>query len=113
MKTQNWLYVSCLIGAFAVYGCGDDATSGGYYGSICGNGVVEDGEACDDGNSVSGDGCSTDCKAIEPGYVCYEGKPCEQVSGVCGNGKVDDGEACDDGNQVSGDGWGRILRPRD
>ena len=51
MKAQNWLYVSCLIGAFAVYGCGDDATSGGYYGSICGNGVVEDGEACDDGNS--------------------------------------------------------------
>ena len=104
MKAQNWLYVSCLIGAFAVYGCGDDATSGGYYGSICGNGVVEDGEACDDGNSVNGDGCSADCKAIEPGYVCYEGKPCEQVSGVCGNGKVDDGEACDDGNQVSGDG---------
>lgn len=104
MKAQNWLYVSCLIGAFAVYGCGDDATSGGYYGSICGNGVVEDGESCDDGNSVGGDGCSADCKAIEPGYVCYEGKPCEQVSGVCGNGKVDDGEACDDGNQVSGDG---------
>jgi len=29
----------------------------------CGNGVVDAGEACDDGNQVSGDGCSADCKS--------------------------------------------------
>jgi cysteine-rich repeat protein len=28
---------------------------------VCGNGVKETGEACDDGNSVSGDGCSSTC----------------------------------------------------
>lgn len=27
----------------------------------CGNGVVEPGEACDDGNTVSGDGCNSTC----------------------------------------------------
>ncbi|MCL2824334.1 MAG: DUF4215 domain-containing protein, partial [Polyangiaceae bacterium] len=39
---------------------------------VCGNGVLEpeDGEECDDGNSVSGDGCSSGCK-IEDEYVCF------------------------------------------
>jgi cysteine-rich repeat protein len=26
-------------------------------GAICGNGIIEAGEACDDGNLVNGDGC--------------------------------------------------------
>ncbi|MEK6897278.1 MAG: DUF4215 domain-containing protein, partial [Nanoarchaeota archaeon] len=29
---------------------------------ICGNGIVEQGEQCDDGNAISGDGCSSQCK---------------------------------------------------
>ncbi len=29
--------------------------------AVCGNGIVETGEACDDGNLVSGDGCSSLC----------------------------------------------------
>lgn len=29
---------------------------------ICGNGIVEQGEQCDDGNAVNGDGCSSQCK---------------------------------------------------
>ena len=44
----------------------------------CGNGTVDAGEECDDGNIVSGDGCSSACK-IES----------------CGNGLVDAGEDCD------------------
>ena len=40
----------------------------------CGNGVrdTHDGitEPCDDGNTVSGDGCSATCNAIESGYTC-------------------------------------------
>lgn len=29
----------------------------------CGNGMVESGEACDDGNGLPGDGCTPDCRA--------------------------------------------------
>ncbi len=54
----------------------------------CGDGIIEAPEECDDGNTVSGDGCSATC-TLEP---------------KCGNGIVDLGEECDDGNTVSGDG---------
>ena len=37
----------------------------------CGNGIVEAGEACDDGNHLSGDGCSSSCQ-VEP-YNCSAG----------------------------------------
>jgi len=29
---------------------------------LCGNGVLEAAEACDDGNNISGDGCSATCQ---------------------------------------------------
>lgn len=32
----------------------------------CGNGALEDGESCDDGNNASGDGCSSACEEEEP-----------------------------------------------
>jgi cysteine-rich repeat protein len=36
---------------------------------ICGNGAVDAGEECDDGNTVSGDGCSSDC--LKEGNYIY------------------------------------------
>jgi cysteine-rich repeat protein len=35
---------------------------------LCGNGTVDAGESCDDGNTVSGDGCSSTCQ-IEGGRI--------------------------------------------
>lgn len=58
--------------------------------STCGNGVVETGEACDDGNQFAGDGCENTCTKTPP------------VN--CGNGTLDGAEQCDDGNNVNGDG---------
>jgi cysteine-rich repeat protein len=54
----------------------------------CGDGVLDPGEACDDGNREAGDGCGPDC----------------QWEAFCGNGIVEEGEVCDDGNNISGDG---------
>ena len=59
---------------------------------LCGNGILEKGEECDDGNNVNGDGCSAACKVEIP------------KGPVCGNGVLEIGEQCDDGNTVSGDG---------
>ena len=56
--------------------------------SVCGNGLVEAGEECDDGNTNNCDACSNACSL---------------VSG-CGDGVVCGGEQCDDGNTTSCDG---------
>ena len=37
--------------------------------TACGDGNVDPGEECDDGNQVGGDGCSSDCKQ-EAGFTC-------------------------------------------
>ncbi len=71
----------------------------------CGDGILQPtrGEGCDDGNTVSGDGCSATCQ-VEPGWICpTPGKPCVDTV-VCGDGKIEGNEQCDDGNTVSGDG---------
>jgi cysteine-rich repeat protein len=42
--------------------CGEESCDGGCEPPpVCGNGVVETGETCDDGNTWSGDGCSSSC----------------------------------------------------
>ncbi len=55
--------------------------------TLCGNATLDPGEACDDGNHISGDNCRGDCGKIE----------------ICGDGILDAGEACDDGNTNPGD----------
>jgi len=57
------------------------------YGPYCGDGTVDPGEACDDGNTVGTDACTNACKAA-----------------ACGDGIVRSGvEQCDDGNTTAGD----------
>ncbi len=71
--------------------------------ALCGNGVLEQGEGCDDDNAVPGDGCSGLCQ-IEEGYACDQpGAPCVPLV-VCGDGTLGAGEVCDDRNQNAGDG---------
>ena len=43
-------------------------------------------EVCDDGNNVSGDGCSKGCTQIEPPYVCPEVPLVGKCNMYCGNG---------------------------
>ena len=85
----------------------------------CGNGIVEPSEQCDDGNTVSGDGCSATCRleacgngVVDFGETCDDGNTVSgdgcsstcQREPRCGDGILDPGEKCDDGNTVSGDG---------
>ena len=71
--------------------------------SICGDGIVESPEACDDGNMANGDGCSNMC-TVESGWSCSGTTSICTPIAVCGNGIVESGEACDDGNMSNGDG---------
>lgn len=89
---------------------------------ICGNGVLEKPEECDDSNRRSNDGCNEQC-LLELG-ICGDGviqsllgeqcesslhdstlpylcQNCQFVSLSCGDGVVDPGEECDEGNQNS------------
>ncbi|HEY3256383.1 MAG TPA: DUF4215 domain-containing protein, partial [Polyangiaceae bacterium] len=70
----------------------------------CGDGMLAEDEACDDGNRNDGDGCQANCLATEPGYSCSPpGKPCHELV-ICGDKIVGSSEQCDDGNKVAGDG---------
>jgi fibro-slime domain-containing protein len=67
-------------------------------------------EACDDGNSQSGDGCSATCLQVERGYSCATpGKMCREIA-RCGDGLVAASEQCDDTNLVPGDGCSERCR---
>jgi large repetitive protein len=115
------LLIVCLFGSAQGCSCGDSNSQG-----VCGDGHVDMGEECDDGNNVDGDGCSSTCKNemvsarcgdghLDPGEECDDGNTksgdgcsatCtkESTSGKCGDGHKDPGEECDDGNTKSGDG---------
>jgi cysteine-rich repeat protein len=56
--------------------------------AVCGNGIVEPGEECDDGNTNNCDGCSNQCTLVTG----------------CGDGVLCPPEQCDDGNTMSCDG---------
>src|SRR5262245_6277689 len=68
---------------------------------LCGNGVLDPGEQCDDGNTLAGDCCSPACQFEAPASpcatnVCLDGMACDGA-GVCGGGTPNMGP-CDDGN---------------
>ncbi|RKH36121.1 DUF4215 domain-containing protein [Corallococcus praedator] len=69
--------------------------------ALVGDGRLQPGEQCDDGNTVSGDGCSAS-GTVEAGYLCnVPGNACSLLS-LCGNNVTNTGELCDDGDTVGG-----------
>jgi len=102
-------------------------TNGGTTPSICGDGVRDRGEICDDGNQIDNDECTNNCRR-PPESECTSAAQCESricrtgrcapcaineecpadhrcVAGnciiappFCGNGQLEPGEQCDDGN---------------
>lgn len=66
-------------GAAVTTGTGASAGAGGAAGGggnarLCGNGLREADELCDDGNLDSGDGCAADC-TVEPDHHCRGDSP--------------------------------------
>jgi cysteine-rich repeat protein len=112
---------TCWDGSSSTKTCLDDGS--GFAACVCpaqcGNGVVENGEECDDGNAVKTDSCIS-CKQAKcgDGFVwsgheaCDDGNtvdsdacPSTCKSATCGDGFVwASREACDDGNATPNDG---------
>ena len=89
---------------FAVSNGGLVSTAGG----VCGNGTLTTTEECDDGNMLSGDGCSGGC-LLEVGFKCpTAGMPC--VATTCGDTIKEGAEQCDDGNLRPFDGCSPTCR---
>ena len=87
-----------IIGTAAPGGCEPGA-------KLCGNGLIDAGEQCDDGNSSSGDCCDEDCQ-YEPAAstctdnnACTDGDECDGAGSCAGPIAV----GCDDGNVCSAD----------
>src|SRR5262245_15932203 len=94
------IFLSSLLSA-----CGDP---------VCGDGSLEQGEGCDDGNDSNTDACKNDCSL----NICGDGvllvgveqcddanttagdgcePDCQFEAAGCGNSILDSGEDCDDG----------------
>src|SRR5207253_3002886 len=80
--------------------------------SVCGNGMVEPGEQCNDGNTVACDCCDPTCQLEPAGAPCMGTNPCFAETTcdgarVCGGGTptmapCDDGNACTTADTCAG-----------
>lgn len=74
---------------------GTTDTTGGT--GVCGDGVIDEGEVCDDGiNDGEYNGCNPDCQALGP---------------FCGDAEQNGPETCDDGNDDNTDGCTTACAP--
>ncbi len=86
--------------------------------SSCGDGVLDPGEACDDGDDDDSDECLSTCEparcgdgAVQVGVeTCDDGNTVDDdgcsnacALATCGDGELQPGEACDDGDLDDGD----------
>ncbi len=98
-----------------LYTCSDEPLP------ICGDGLLDIGEVCDDGNMGDGDGCSSSCQ-VETGFICtlpiagIPPIPSQCVTDTDSDGVGDDVDNCNlvaNANQrdTDGDGFGNICDP--
>ncbi|MGB5522898.1 MAG: DUF4215 domain-containing protein [Polyangiales bacterium] len=87
--------------------------------AFCGDGFRTPPEMCEDGNLVSGDGCTSACavefcgdgvvnnngtEACEPPGTATCTEACTVRTAACGDGFITSPEECEDGNVLDGDG---------
>jgi cysteine-rich repeat protein len=119
-----------LCGRFTTFAKNDAAQLSGKGPSaecvvICGDGIAEGDETCDDGDAINGNGCDNNCRTTgcgnglrTAGEACDDGNAidgdgCDNNCTVtgCGNGIQSASEQCDDGNVVNGDGCDNNCTP--
>ncbi|MCK5020580.1 MAG: DUF4215 domain-containing protein, partial [Candidatus Peribacteraceae bacterium] len=100
-----------------------------YCHAWCGNGFVDVGEECDDGNWDDWDTCSSSCELsvyccdeymgggcwgpVSPDYCSssyVDEATCNANCSVCGNGVPETGEECDDGNTDNSDSCTNLCK---
>ena len=74
----------CGIGGQTRFGCVNTCVVG------CGNGVVEAGEECDDGNMFGGDCCNGSCQLESDGAACTDRLFCTVGEATCSAGVCDE-----------------------
>jgi cysteine-rich repeat protein len=86
----TYLYGICLLGEVTA-------------ASPCGNGVLQTGEECDDGNTVDGDGCSSTCKLENQAPVaqCMDVTVTSPSKCNPANASIDNGSSDPDGNVLT------------
>ena len=106
-------------------GAGGTGGAGGGQSPVCGNGIVEAGEICDDGDDDNGDGCRNDCTECGPERTtciagdtqgvrrCVAGEWVEEScegGNICENGACRPPQVCEDGDARCSDGDGSAAR---
>lgn len=85
--------------------------------TLCGDGFIDVDEACDDGNFIASDSCTTACAPPSCGdFIVTGSEECDDGNSTngdgcdvnctlsrCGNGITSSTEQCDDGNQADND----------
>ncbi len=116
MRTLS--YLTCLL-ALSIAGCTTDNPALEADASdvdmsepplACGNGVVDDGEDCDDGNGFNGDGCDTGCRfscisdaRCDDKEMCNGAETCDIATHTCKTGSTAaDGTVCGTGKACKG-----------
>lgn len=94
-------------------GAGGGTATGGGVPDTCGNGVVDEGEACD-GDDLHGETCITRGYPLGGTLGC-RASDCSFDFGAChfaecGNGELTDPEECDDGNTDDDDGCSSLCK---
>jgi cysteine-rich repeat protein len=66
--------------------------------AICGDGIIQEGEQCDDGDRNSSDGCTTQCK-----FTCTENSDCDDSNPCNGEEICNNNHACEDAAEDADD----------
>ena len=95
-------------GSSCVCQIGNKDINGVCIGQNCGDSKINLAiESCDDGNTINGDGCSSQC-IIQQRHYCVN-QPSSCGLNICGNGIITGAQECDDNNTNNKDGCSSLC----